>query len=173
MKIPRCLLVCFLAASCVVSDNEPPPAVQAPTDPAEEDHSEEHSEEHGAGTQTINLFFGGSGEVGDLDGFTFGVDYGYRIGPRWGVAAFAETVTGLDRSFAAGVGAFWHPIGEWGLFAGPGLERNHDEWGALGRVGTYYEFFLDDGWVLTPAVYYDFSEHTDLLIYGAYIGYAW
>jgi hypothetical protein len=105
---------------------------------------EEHSEGHGAGTQAVNVFAGGSDEVGDDDGATFGLDYEYRLAPEWGVGGF-----------------------------GPGVERRHDEWSAIARVGTFYEFPLRGGWVLSPAVFYDFTEHENLLIYGFNLGYVW
>ncbi len=164
------LLASLLLVGCAASPMRMLPSVPVSVvAPSEEDHSEEH----GAGTQAVNFFFGGSNEVGDQDGITYGLDYEYRLAPEWGVGGFAEAITGLDRSFATGIQAYWHPIGELVLVAGPGVERLHDEWGAIARVGVFYEFSLGGHWVLSPALFYDFTEHENLLIYGVNLGYVW
>ena len=139
----------------------------------ESDEVEGEELHHGAGSHTVAGFFGGSDEPGDFEGFTFGLDYGYRIGDRWGLGVFAEGVTGIDRSFATGLYGFVNPVGELVLIAGPGVERNQESWGVIGRVGAAWEFPLDDHWTASPGVYYDFSEHTNLLIYGVSLGYSW
>lgn len=169
VTILRCLVVSFLAVGCVVPGEEPLPSVWTQDAPEEESHSGEH----GVGTQAVNVFVGGSSDLGDLDGFTLGVDYAYRVAPAWGVGGFLEAVTGLDRSYAAGVLAYWHAIGELNLVVGPGVERHDGEWGGLVRVGVVYEFPLDDGWVLSPALFYDILEDDNLLVYGVNVGYAW
>ena len=56
---------------------------------------------------------------------------------------------------------------------GPGVERSHDEWGAIVRLGAFYEIPLGDGLMISPAVFYDFTEHDDLVIYGVNVGYLW
>jgi hypothetical protein len=141
----------------------------------ESQHESEAEPERGAGTQALNFFTGGSGEVGDLDGVTFGLDYEYRVTPRIGAGGFAEVVTGLERSFATGLQFSWHAVAELVLVAGPGFERRHgDQWRPIGRFGAFYEIPLsEDGWVLSPAVFYDVTESEDLWLYGANIGYVW
>jgi len=130
-------------------------------------------EGHGKGSQAFNVFAGGSGEIGDKDGWTFGVDYEYRLSEPLGIGAFAELVTGLDRSFATGVQLYWHAIGDLVLVAGPGLERHHDEWLPLARLGGFYEFPLGGGWVLSPALFYDIVEGDDFWIFGLNLGFLW
>ena len=164
------LCASLLLAGCVASGTLPPPPAAVYHAPPVE---ESYPEEHGGGTQVVNLFVGSSSEVGDLDGFTFGLDYEYRLTHEWGVGGFAEAVTGLDRSSSVGVQAYWHAVRELVLVAGPGVERYGSEWGAIARVGAFYEFSLRDGWVLSPAIFYDFSEHENLLIYGLNLGYVW
>jgi len=159
------LCASLLALGCAA------PGGSSPQEPAP--RAAPHAEEHGAGTQSLNAFAGGSQEVGDRDGGTFGVDYEYRLAPRWGVGGFAETIAGLERSFAVGAQAYWHAVDELVLVAGPGLERSHEDWSGILRVGGFYEFSLGDGWVLSPAIFYDFTEHDDILIYGLNLGYIW
>lgn len=135
----------------------------------QEHHAAGH-ERHGPGTQTANLFVGGSSEPGDLEGLTAGVDWEYRIAPRIGVGVFIESVTGQDRSLALGAQATIHATEHVLFFGGLGLERNHHEWGAIGRIGAGYEFPIENDLILTPTIAYDFSEHDDLIVYGVSIG---
>ena len=139
----------------------------------EEEPEEEHGEEHGAGTQALNLFLGGSSEFGDRDGETLGVDYEYRLAPKWGVGGFAEGVSGLDRSFSVGAQLYWHPVGELVLVGGPGLERREGQWEPIARFGTFYEFPIGDGWVISPALFYDITTEEGLFIYGFNFGKVW
>lgn len=134
---------------------------------------EEHGEEHGAGTQALNLFLGGSSEFGDSDGETFGLDYEYRLSPKWGVGGFAEVVSGLDRSFSFGAQLYWHPVGELVLVAGPGFEQRENRWEPIARFGSFYEFPIGDGWVISPAVFYDVTTEEGLFIYGFNFGKVW
>ena len=72
-----------------------------------------------------------------------------------------------------GAQGYWHAIHELVLVVGPGAERHHDEWKALLRLGAFYEFPLGGGWVLSPAIFYDFTEGDDLWLYGVNVGYIW
>jgi hypothetical protein len=170
--LARGLLILALTSSCAVVPDPAPHAVAQPS-PAREDHHAEGAEGHGKGTQALNGFFGGSAEIGDLDGLTFGLDYEYRLSHKWGVGGFVEAVSGLGRSFAFGAQAYWHVVGELVLVAGPGLERHGDSWEPIARVGAFHEFPLGGGWVLSPGVFYDLTPGEDLLIYGINLGYIW
>jgi len=130
-------------------------------------------EEHGAGTQAVNAFLGVAGEDGELEGAAIGLDYEYRLSADWGVGPFAETVTGIDRSFTAGAQLYWHALGELVFVAGPGIERHRDEWRPIGRLGAFYELPLGDGWVMSPGVFYDVTEAEGILILGLDLGYVW
>ena len=140
------VVMAAVTVSCAVPMNPVVPvaplpiSVSVPRAPQHEEHAEGHqaghAEHHGAGTQTANFFVGGSDEAGEFGGATFGLDYEYRLAPKWGVGGFAEVVTGIDRSFATGLQAYWHVYGELVLVGGVGAERHHDEWAAIGRVGA-------------------------------------
>lgn len=61
--------------------------------------------------------------------------------------------------------------------AGPGFERARGteyrsvEWSAIFRVGGFYEFPLSGGRVLSPAVFYDFTDgHDNTFVYGFNVG---
>ena len=175
--LPRNLLLILVitvgcAAPHAIDPSQAVLAIPASEAPLESDDAEGDAE-RGRGSQAVTGFLGGSGEVGDLEGWTFGVDYAYHLSSTWAVGGFAEAVSGLDRSFAAGLQAVWLPIWDVVLVAGPGLERHHDEWRPIVRVGGAYEFPLGDGWVLAPGVYYDFTDGNDLLIYGLNLAYIW
>jgi len=173
MSIPfRLAILASIATSCAAPAGSRPWPVIPGLPIAEEEHAPEHAEGHGAGAQAVNFFLGGSSDIGDADGLTVGVDYEYRLSRLWGIGGFAEGVGGLNRSFSVGAQAYWHGAGNLILVAGPGLERRHDEWEPIARVGGFYEFPLEDGWILSPGIFYDFTPNEDLLIYGINLGYA-
>jgi hypothetical protein len=168
-------LVVLLGCSTTreASRRRPPASSALPVpDPALEESAAREGEPEGE-THAVNAFVGGSAEIGDRDGHTFGVDYEYRFAPRWGVGGFLEAVTGLDRTLATGAQLYWHAVADLVLVAGPGLERSHEEWGGLLRTGGFYEFSLGNGFVLSPALFYDFTEHDNFFLYGLNLGYVW
>lgn len=55
--------------------------------------------------------------------------------------------------------------------AGLGTERHDEHWEGILRVGGFYEFPMESGWVISPAIFYDFSEATDLVLIGLNMGY--
>ena len=178
-------LVAVLAlASCAVSGPVAPVPLAAPVLLAapvapvplthayvDEVHTGGHEAEHGRGTQAINLFAGAVVDVNNRGGTTVGIDYEYRLSHKWGVGGFAESVTRVDRSFAAGALLYWHAVGKLVLVGGLGQEHHGGHWEGILRVGGFYEFPMESGWVISPAVFYDFSEATDLLILGVNFGY--
>ena len=173
-------LTALLLAGCAASGKQPPPEPMAPpvrSAPIAEDRSESDgasdSSEHSERPHAVNFFVGGSSEIGDLDGITFGVDYGYRLTSRWSVGAFAEAISGLDRSFATGLQGYYRVTEEFILMAGPGMEQSGEGWGPFARFGTAYEFRLADQWTLAPAIFYDFTERENVLVYGLNLGFLW
>ena len=123
MRLIRHLLVAVVAAGCSIRVAPPPLAI-----PIAQHESEGHAaEEHHSGSKTLNLFVGGSGEAGDLDGITIGLDYEYRLTTHWGIGGFPEAVGGLDRSFAGGLQGYWHAHADLVLVVGAAAERHHDE----------------------------------------------
>jgi hypothetical protein len=172
MRLRLLAPLAVLLAACVAAPapvHRASPAVRAA--PLQEEEAAEEGPE--AGEWTTSVFVGGAGQLNDEYGTAWGLDVEYRVGPRWGVAAFAEAVTGVERVFAGGALAFVNPVGGWSLLAGPGMERADGEWSPIWRVGTSYEIRLAGGWLVTPSVYFDFSEHEDLLVYGAALGRSW
>lgn len=132
------------------------------------------------GEQTLNVFVGGNTEFSRArsftaarEGFALGLDYEYRVAPRWGLGGFADGLAGTDRSFVTGFQAYWHVVSDLILIAGPGVERHHDEWAPIVRVGAAYEFELESGYLLSPCLFYDFTQHENVLVYGLNFGTVW
>ena len=139
-----------------------------PTDDGGE-HAAEH--EHAErGTHVMDLFLGGTDELRGGDGYTAGLDYGYHLAKTWGVGAFAEFVSGTDRSFATGLMAFYHPVEPWFLGTGPGMEYRDDEWEPMWRVVTSWEIHIDEGLFLAPTLAYDWNDEDGFLVYGLSFG---
>jgi hypothetical protein len=161
-------LAIALLAGCASTTSPPPISA-----PSAQDAEHAHTDGHGAGRQSAIVFVGGSEEIGDRDGFTLGLEYEVRLSPGLGVGVFAEGVSGLNRSMALGGQLYWHAVAGLVLTAGPGVDRSHDEWGAMWRLGVLYEFPLGDGVFLAPALAYDFTEHDDIVVYGLSVGYSW
>jgi hypothetical protein len=156
------LLACATTAAPPLPRGTPPQHTEA----------EAHGQAHGAGAQSVSVFVGGSEEVRDRDGFTLGLEYEYRLAPRVGVGAFVERVSGINRSLVFGGQLYWHAVADLVLTAGPGLDRSHDEWNAVWRLGALYEFPLEEGIFLAPAIAYDFTEHEDIIVYGLSVGFS-
>lgn len=144
-----------------------------PPSATDEVHAGEAHHEHGRGTQAVNVFIGGVDEIGRDEGFAIGIDYEYRLSPKWGVGGFAEAVTGAERSFVAGLQGYWHAVADLVLVAGPGVERRDGEAEGVFRIGAFYEFPLQTGFVLSPGIFYDFVEGDDVVVYGINIGKIW
>ncbi len=162
-----------IGRSAPPAHSSPGGAVQA-LEAAEEQGGEP---ERGAGTQAVNLFLGGSREDGERNGFTFGLDYEYRVLDDVGIGGFSEATTGLHRAFATGGQVYWHAWRELVLTGGVGAElKDHHTgegatWDPILRIGASYEIPLsDDGWVISPAVSYDFTQEENLLLFGANLG---
>ncbi len=126
--------------------------------------------EPGAGSPSIGVFVGGSGDLWDLDGFVFGLDLGYRLTDQFGVGLFAEGVSGLNRSFATGTQVFWVSPVDIVLFPGVGVERRDSEWEGILRFGIEYEHVRPDGWGIAPSLFYDVGESESRVIYGVTLG---
>lgn len=186
MQLWRVLVPCLLGAACSAPPPRPHSALaEGPgagrliraIENAEEQASHlDH--EHGAGTQAVNLFLGGSREDGERNGFTFGLDYEYRVLDDIGVGGFSEATAGLHRAFATGGQVYWHAWRELVLTGGVGAElKDHHTgegatWDPIVRIGASYEIPLsDDGWVISPAISYDFTQEENLLLFGANLGY--
>ncbi len=137
------------------------------------DESSGHAEAHEhaeRGTHVLDLFLGGTDELRGGDGYTAGLDYGYHLAEAWGVGAFAEFVSGTQRSFASGVMAFYHPIEPWFIATGPGMEYRDDEWEPMWRVVTSWEIHIHEGLFLAPTLAYDWNEEDGFLVYGLSFG---
>jgi len=170
LQAARSLAAVLVLASCAAPSRVAPEPLRV-DDVRTAAHASDHGVEHGRGTQAVNLFTGAVVDHVRGEGATIGIDYEYRLSHKWGVGGFAEGVTGVDRSFAAGGQLYWHAVRDLILVAGLGGERHHGHWERILRIGGFYEFPLESGWVISPAVFYDFSEATDVVLIGLNVGY--
>lgn len=124
----------------------------------------------------VSLFVGGTHEEEDTAA-TLGLDYVYHPAERFGVGVFIDRALGDIRTLVLGAAVFVHPIENLeglGFNVGIGGEQEKSggerKWHALVRLGTYYELELGEGWFLAPTVMVDFTERTQILVFGFNLG---
>jgi hypothetical protein len=157
LLITLCLTVAAWDAFAAEAENE------------EEGHA--HTSRHHAG-----LFLGNTHTDHD-DGFTFGLDYEYRLTERFGLAGVLDYATDVE-STVLGAGVFIHLFEDWRLLLAPGFENHHGDNEYLFRTGVYYDISLDDlGFsserelTLSPTFIVDFVDGDENIVFGLTIGY--
>ena len=141
-------------------------------------HEETEGEKESKHLITVALGYSfipqGSSHGEEADGIfipSIGVDYFYRLSPRWEIGTMIDMELGeylvfekeLDRKNALVISliASYRLTPHINLFAGGGieLERTHN----LGiiRLGGEYAFKFKKGWMLAPGFFYDFKEGYD------------
>jgi len=147
---------------------------------AEVDHeagSAEHETRH-----VISLFLGATDESDFDPEFTSGLEYAYRVTPRWGVGGLVEHVGGDARNTVWGVPFSWFPHGGWVFLAGPGVEiysgsatvppgQDEGETNFLFKIGAAYEFEFGRSFLLAPTVNVDFVDGEHTPVYGVHFGF--
>lgn len=143
------------------------------------EHPAEHPDDHLAGPHGhsrhhAGFFIGGVSrfEHGHREtGGAVGIEYEYRLAPRWGLGVLAERVAvGDGRELAAVVPLSWHPWRGLRLSVGPGVEFHDGSGEFLGRVAAGYDFHLGH-FTLSPEVAGDFTRVAQSVVYGLTIGY--
>ena len=132
---------------------------------SEADHESGHESGHdGAGAHhgkhTIGLFVGVTREHGEnLE--TFGLEYSYRIRPRWTIGALIERAEReQDSTLGIVFAAYW----PWkGLYLGAGVGRKDpaNKRENTARVSAGYEWVFDSGWLISAQAHLDFIENHD------------
>ena len=148
---------------------------------AEEAHHGDHSDLEGTHDHRNHLaLFIGSTQSEEHEGdrdepqFTLGVDYERRLTKLFGLGLLADFVIEGHREVLLGVPAFLHiPHGPTFQLA-PGWHKVKDdgESGGVLRLGLLWEFEVRTI-SLTPAVFYDISEHDNLWVLGFNVGKGW
>ncbi len=129
----------------------------------------------------ISLSFGytyipGGAEVDatEADGFlvpSVGFDYMYKLAPRWEIGTMMDVELDhylvvdkdLERenAFIAAVIGLYKVTPRFSLFAGGGMEFEHNENLAVLRVGADSPIPLGRDWILAPTLIFDFKEGYD------------
>jgi hypothetical protein len=111
------------------------------------------------------------------NGNMIGMEYIRTIKEAWRLGVSFELEAFGDNHDRQGVLAF--PVSyfvnhRWRLFAAPGIEFRDqgDPDKAMFRVGTGYEFFLGEHWVISPEAQVDFiAGGTNVYVFGLALGY--
>jgi len=129
----------------------------------------------------ISLSFGytyipGGAEVGETEanGFlvpSIGLDYLYKITPRWEIGTMMDVELDhylvvdkeLERenAFIAAIIGLYKVTPRFSLFAGGGIEIEHNHNLAVLRVGADSPIPLGREWILAPTLIFDFKEGYD------------
>jgi len=135
----------------------------------------EEKEEDPCGHKHLASVFLGYSRVGNEDGATFGLEYGYRVREDVTVGAFLDLATGDLRDGAFGAGVFLRPTEELFFMIGPGVHiSTHDENKAMLRLGTGYEYEVSRNWFVSPAAYLDIIDGLDpVIVIGLNFGRSW
>lgn len=164
-KLPPSLPLALLLACAPVGRAEEAAAGRSHIEEGEA-HEAEH--QHHAG-----LFFGGVSRFAhghEETGGALGLEYEYRLAPRWGLGALVEGVAvGGGRDLALVLPLSWHPWRGLRLSVGPGVEFHEDGDEFLGRVSAGYDFHLGR-FTLAPEVSGDFTREAQSLVYGLTLG---
>jgi hypothetical protein len=136
----------------------------------------EREEWAGTSRHCIGLFLGNTHTDHD-DGFTFGLDYEYRLTEQIGLAGVLDYATDVE-STVLGAGIFIHMFEDWRLLLAPGFENRHGHNEYLFRTGLYYDIPLGEvdafrGRELTvsPTFIVDFVDGHEDLVFGLTIGF--
>lgn len=104
-------------------------------------------------------------------GFTFGVDYEYRLRERFGLGGVVERAGGRLNATSLIALVDVHLSRQLVVQAGPGVTFEEGERFVVGRIGGYYEFELRK-YTLSPTVSYDFAGggRPDEVVFGVQLG---
>jgi hypothetical protein len=129
---------------------------------------ESHPRGHEAG-----LFLGVT-DVDDRLRPTLGVEYEFRIGPRFGVGAVADWAFGGEgREFVLAPAGYLHVGPALRLQLAPGIQRDKTEREIEGvlRLGIAYAIEAGERWSVAPAVAMDLVSGETIAVYGITAGY--
>jgi len=143
---------------------------------AQEGEAEQPEEKHLVTIALGYSYIPKGGEEGETEANgvvvpSLGVDYLYRLNPKWEIGLMADVELGnyivihkeLNRENAfiiAGIGAY-KLSDHWTFFGGGGIELEKHEHLAILRLGTDYNFSLGKGWIIAPVFSYDIKEGYD------------
>ena len=100
--------------------------------------------------------------------FTTGLEFERRLPHRLGVGAAFEYLA--DGTWLFVVPLYFHPVGGFKVFTGPGVERKDGENLFLWRVGVAYVFEFAERYFVSPGLEVDFVGREEALVFGANFG---
>ncbi len=100
--------------------------------------------------------------------FTTGLEFGRRLPHRLGVGGAVEYLA--DGTWVLAFPVYFHPVGGFKVFTGPGVERDDGENSFLWRVGAAYSFEFAERYSVTPGLQVDFVGREEVLVFGANFG---
>jgi hypothetical protein len=148
--------------------------------------SREHADhqEHGEGLDHRHhaaLFLANTYSTSeDKSALSIGLDYEYRISLLFGTGLMYDYATPSLDMHVFVVPLYYHPGGDWRMFAGPGVESSsHTDHGHtsheekfLVRVGMMYSWHFTDRYSLTPTFEIDIVDGHQSYILGVGLGAA-
>lgn len=128
---------------------------------------QEHTGHHKPHANMIGLFAGFTHEGRRDNAVALGLEYERRMLKRLGIGGVAEYTFGDHGFWVFAVPVVPH-IGDWKIFAGPGVEdAEHSEF--LVRIGGDYAFRLGN-WEVSPKVNLDFVGGDIVPVLGVFFG---
>ncbi len=126
--------------------------------------TQQRSAEH---RNELALIIAGTHEEGDTN-FTTGLEFERRLPHRLGVGAAIEYL--VDGTWLFVFPVYFHPVGGFKVFTGPGVERDDGENSFLWRLGAAYSFEFAERYSVTPALEVDFVGREEALVFGVNFG---
>jgi len=130
---------------------------------AEEIASEHGSDHH---KNVVGIFAGLAHGGLRQNELAIGVEYARHIRGNFSIGAVAEYTAG-DADFWVFVIPFAYNLGDWKIYAGPGIEDGHHGKEELLRLGVERPFEMSGGWEISPQLNVDFVDGEVVWIIGA------
>lgn len=115
----------------------------------------------------LALIIAGTYKEGETN-FTTGLEFERRLPHRLGLGATAEYL--VDGSWVFVFPVYFHPVGGFKVFTGPGVEHTTEENSFLWRLGAAYSFEFAERYSVTPGLEVDFIGREEALVFGVNFG---
>ncbi|MCU0303584.1 MAG: hypothetical protein MUC56_05965 [Thermoanaerobaculales bacterium] len=186
MTSMRSLTVAIVLGAMLVAG---PAVAGAPSEHGEPAAADQHggatTGDHGF-RNAFAVFLGVTDEPGHGSEATWGLEYGRRMGPRWGLGGLIDYAGGEQRNLVVAPAVLWQPFGGgFTLIAAPGIEwhdgrgevEHHlgkadatavdeDETYFVFRVGAAYWIHIGSRYGIAPAVNLDLVDGHEVWVYG-------
>ncbi len=115
----------------------------------------------------VALIIAGTYEEGETN-FTTGIEFERLLPHRLGLGDAAEYL--VDGSWVFVFPVYFHPVGGFKVFTGPGVEHTTEENSFLWRLGAAYSFEFAERYSVTPGLEVDFIGREEVLVFGVNFG---